>query len=383
MDAFLAMDIEICTNLQRLGHTITDDGNNCKQQEQQQTSNKIDAKDEERTLIFGCENPRYPYKNMRRGNVEEFKTKYQLIDDKKRPYILNKGGDGIICKVKNNPDLIAKHNNGQTLLGAFWRQYCLMKCTNILYYENFFIVNLNKSIFIMEKLSYTLNEYIKQQNTKQTMREKDAKLIIFDIINCLYKIHITHTGHIHCDIKPQNIMYRNCSFIGSDGMLYKKGWVIIDYNSMIPTTINGVGYYSNDRATFGWCSPEIIQHINSVNIFKSKKIFPSTDLWNIGLIILFILFKKQPFQFAESKKKGFWTDFFGLNLTEIELIQYLVNLKKQCLISNKLYKLLRYRLLVYDNKKRMNSVEELYDSSWFDDIRTTNDINGECMSQQS
>ena len=79
-----------------------------------------------------------------------------------------------------------------------------------------------------EPLNYTLREYVQTHNKHRNITEKECKLIIIDIIDKLYTMH--KSGYIHCDITPDNIMWKNGdNFCQQTDGINDNGWKLIDF----------------------------------------------------------------------------------------------------------------------------------------------------------
>merc|ERR1719201_2661388 len=96
-------------------------------------------------------------------------------------------------------------------------------------------------------------------------REKDAKLIICELLDKLWIIH--NCGYIHGDVKPHNVVKRECN----------------DYNQFIDD---------------GW------KLINFDNMRKNKYSY-SSDIFSLGLVLLFTLFGEQPLDITEEEKRKY------------------------------------------------------------------------------
>jgi len=197
-----------------------------------------------------------------------------------------------------------------------------------------------------------------------------------EILAKLQRLH--DYQHVHCDIKPNNIMERKLDHLYRTDFI-EDGWLLIDFSSM---TMNGTkGSY---KGSMGWTAPEIDYNSNK-NIYRY-----SSDIFSFGLVILYVMFGHQPLEIPRSKQKQFQ---IKSNDDEQEILRkkalkakmsknwycehikksenyiknYLVKLYYENKISLSLFKLLHDGVLIYDHKKRLNC-KEIYNSEWLRDL---------------
>eukprot|EP01084_Bolivina_argentea_P272991 464936_1 len=214
---------------------------------------------------------------------------FDSIYNKDSKHLLAQGGQSSIYAYLTNTKqlVIGKEydtSKKQNTLSSIWREYMLIKNTQLLYYDNiYYDEREEKCIIVSETLNYTLRNYIQKQNINRNIAENECKYIILDIMDKLWTIH--KTGFIHNDLTPDNIMYRNGDFYKQNDNI---GWKIIDFGLILSTeecNRNTYRYFG----TRGWTPPEII--VDSEN----NKYSYAKDIWALGLIILYIVCKTQPY----------------------------------------------------------------------------------------
>eukprot|EP01083_Nonionella_stella_P283957 966541_1 len=240
--------------------------------------------------------------------------------------------------------------------------YLLMQKTNLLNYYGLYYNKPQNQLFItMEPLKQTLEQYV---SNRSTIREIECKLIISYLLYDLWTLH--KTGFIHSDINPSNIMLRD-----SIKEPTLNGWRLIDYDNRLFIGNKIYVPYKRVRGCVQWTPPE-----HKYNI-KKKKEFNyfnyGTDVWSIGLIILYILTGKNPYQLTKeeqlkySNSKKIYQQYFyynkllkndkykmdsHINKGEIWLRNYLISLYFQDKISYELFDLLHDYILIFDPRKR-------------------------------
>ena len=121
-----------------------------------------------------------------------------------------------------------------------------------------------------------LSTYIKKN---KYISEKEAKLIISQILEGLVYLNKLPNKIIHYDLKPENILFHNMEIKISDFGLSK----IIEANSdKIQLTSQGVG-------TYWYLPPECFEEKKNIEI--SSKV----DIWSLGVILYEMIYKKKPF----------------------------------------------------------------------------------------
>ena len=121
-----------------------------------------------------------------------------------------------------------------------------------------------------------LSTYIKKN---KYIPEKDAKIIISQILEGLLYLNNLPNKIIHYDLKPENIIFNNMEIKISDFGLSK----IIETNSdKVQLTSQGVG-------TYWYLPPECFEEKKNINI--SSKV----DIWSCGIILYEMIYGKKPF----------------------------------------------------------------------------------------
>ena len=111
------------------------------------------------------------------------------------------------------------------------------------------------------------------------IQEKEARIIITQILEGLEYLNKLPNKIIHYDLKPENIIFNNMEVKISDFGLAK----IIESNTdRVQLTSQGVG-------TYWYLPPECFEDKKNVNI--SSKV----DIWSIGVILFEMFFRKKPF----------------------------------------------------------------------------------------
>ena len=129
-----------------------------------------------------------------------------------------------------------------------------------------------------------LSTYIKNN---KFIPEKEAKLIIYQILQGLIYLNNLPKKIIHYDLKPENILFHNMEIKISDFGLSK----IIETNSdKVQLTSQGVG-------TYWYLPPECFEEKKNINI--SSKV----DIWSCGVILYEMIYNKKPFGHNCSQEK--------------------------------------------------------------------------------
>ena len=262
--------------------------------------------------------------------------------------------------------------------------YALMYHLNLLnYYGCYYDKDPEKHSLwmIMEPLEYTLKEYVEMRHgpNGEGINEFECKSIIADILDNLWTFHLS--GSIHTDIKPTNIMFRD----KKDDKPEENGWKLIDYDNRLTVLCNSHILLSGLSGTVQWTPPEV-DPMSHLYILRGKDNYYSNqgDIWQIGLIILYILFGNHPYILDEKEddkwnrnwywyytkvlKGGKYDMDSDKNKGSIALQNYLIGLYVEEKISKDLFDLLFNYILIFDPRKRA-SCKDVYNHKWFDDYR--------------
>ena len=117
--------------------------------------------------------------------------------------------------------------------------------------------------------------------------EKEARIIIHQILIGLEYLNKLPKKIIHYDLKPENIIFHNLEVKISDFGLAK---IIDNNNDKVQLTSQGVG-------TYWYLPPECFEENSKIDI--SSKV----DIWSIGVILFEMIYKKKPFgqNFSQDK----------------------------------------------------------------------------------
>ena len=111
------------------------------------------------------------------------------------------------------------------------------------------------------------------------IQEKEARIIITQILEGLEYLNKLPNKIIHYDLKPENIIFNNMEVKISDFGLAK----IVESNTdKVQLTSQGVG-------TYWYLPPECFEDRKNVDI--SSKV----DIWSVGVILFEMFFRKKPF----------------------------------------------------------------------------------------
>ena len=304
--------------------------------------------------------------------IDKFYDKF----NKDSKCLLTKGGQSSIYtfigkdKLLNNDVVIVKEydiRKYEEALQDVYTEFVLVKQAKLLMYDELYYNEKKKSAIItIEPLNYTLREYVEIQNKDRMITEKECKSIIIDIMDKLWTIH--KCGYIHNDLTPDNIMWRNgdmfckqtniANINGSNNLennnnnnnnTISNGWKLIDFGLIMK-----INDFKNKRyrykGTRGWTPPEI--NVDSLdNEYSIGK-----DIWSLGLIILYILFKKQPYtltyyeqqDLCNGDREQYKTYFYYNKLLQMPFNKNR-NKRKKSIESNNKVRLIMKKLMKVNN----------------------------------
>lgn len=130
-----------------------------------------------------------------------------------------------------------------------------------------------------------LSCYLKQN---KLLQEKDAKLLLKQILYGLKYLHENQRKIIHYDLKPQNILFHAGEIKITDFGLCK---VMESNTSLMELTSQGVG-------TYWYLPPECFEIADT-----PPKITTKVDIWSVGVILFEMVFGEKPFGNNMSQEK--------------------------------------------------------------------------------
>lgn len=142
-----------------------------------------------------------------------------------------------------------------------------------------------------------LANYLKSQ---RTLTEREAKLIIRQILSALKFLNENDKKIIHYDLKPQNIMFHKGVIKISDFGLCK---IMNEGETKVELTSQGVG-------TYWYLPPECFNP-------KYPQISTKVDVWSVGVIFYEILYGCKPFGHNMSQER-ILKEGIMLNVKEVE-----------------------------------------------------------------
>jgi len=182
-----------------------------------------------------------------------------------------------------------------------------------------------------------LSTYLKQY---KTIPEKDAKVIIRQILSGLKYLNEHKTKIIHYDLKPQNVMFHKGEIKISDFGLCK---IVDSEASRIELTSQGVG-------TYWYLPPECFALDDKPPLINNK-----VDVWSVGVIYFEMLFAAKPFGNNMSQEK--------ILKDQIILKSYNVNFPQKPAISNEAKDFIK-KCLAYNQEDRYDVIQA-YNSPYF------------------
>lgn len=168
---------------------------------------------------------------------------------------------------------------------------------NIIRYYDSVEIDSNSFCTVLEYCSGPdLANYIKSQ---RTLTEREAKIIIRQILSALRFLNENDKKIIHYDLKPQNIMFHKGLVKISDFGLCK---IINEGETKVELTSQGVG-------TYWYLPPECFT--------KFPQISSKVDVWSVGVIFYEMLYGMKPFGNNMSQER-ILKEGIMLNVKEVE-----------------------------------------------------------------
>jgi len=186
-------------------------------------------------------------------------------------------------------------------------------------------------ILVQELLDKNITEIL-IENEENKMSEKEVQRMIFQIVQ---QLNILTTNHnlLHLDIKPTNIMRRRLS--KNSNSEYSE-YTLIDFGFSMENDVIYNGYIGTKE----WSPPEMKPSETAKNA-----IYESSDMWSIGLIVIYCLFNgHHPFCYKSNQK----TKSFKSTLKNIQKWYQKKIVNKQCSIESWLGKQLLLNTISYD-----------------------------------
>lgn len=182
-----------------------------------------------------------------------------------------------------------------------------------------------------------LSSYLKQH---KILSEKEAKILIRQILCGLKYLNDHKTKIIHYDLKPQNVMFHKGEIKVTDFGLCK----VVDPDvSRIELTSQGVG-------TYWYLPPECFLMDDQPPLINSK-----VDVWSVGVMFYEMLFGMRPFGHNMSQEK--------ILKEQIILKSYSVTFPSKPIVSNEAKDFLK-KCLAYNQEDRFD-VHQAYNSVLF------------------
>jgi len=183
-----------------------------------------------------------------------------------------------------------------------------------------------------------LSMYLKQH---KILPEKDAKIIIKQILAGLKYLSDHKTKIIHYDLKPQNVLFSKGEIKISDFGLCK---IVDNEASRIELTSQGVG-------TYWYLPPECFLMDDQPPLINNK-----VDVWSIGVMLFEMVYGQRP---------------FGHNMSQEKILKEQVILKSRTVnfppskvqVSNETKEFIK-KCLAYNQEDRID-IYEAYDLLYF------------------
>ncbi|CAD8179955.1 unnamed protein product [Paramecium pentaurelia] len=188
-----------------------------------------------------------------------------------------------------------------------------------------------------------LNQHLKKY---KLLAEKEAKLIIRQVLAALHYMSCSPTKIIHYDLKPQNILFHKGEVKITDFGLCK----VLDYDTTRQElTSQGLG-------TYWYLPPECF--LEQQNIQISTKV----DVWSVGVILFEMVYGKKPFGDGMSQER--------IAQERVILNSYQVKFPQKPNVSQECKDFIT-KCLTYNMEARWN-ISEAYYCNYIQNLKTTN-----------
>lgn len=207
---------------------------------------------------------------------------YEVLD------IIGKGDFGIVYKVKGirgryrGKILALKVASNPYAVEHLWKEaqtLILLNHPNIISLQSYLYKKDKGELYVLYELMDVgdLKEYV---IARGGLPEKEALKVLWNIANGLAFLH--SRGYIHSDIKPENVFGKK--------VLKSIVWKLGDFGLL---KIRGSVSVIDVKGTLGYIAPEVFR----------GEIHRSSDIFSLGCLLYFTLFKEDPFHCGDRKEK--------------------------------------------------------------------------------
>ncbi len=202
--------------------------------------------------------------------------------------IIGRGDFGIVYKVKGvrgrykGKILALKVASNPYAVENLWKEaqtLILFNHPNIISLQSYLYKKEEKELYLLYELMDVgdLKEYVL---SKGGLSEEEALRVLWNIANGLAFLH--SRGYIHSDIKPENIFGKR--------ILKSIVWKLGDFGLL---KIRGSTSIMDVKGTLGYIAPEVFR----------GEIHRSSDIFSLGSLLFFTLFKRDPFHAEDRAAK--------------------------------------------------------------------------------
>ncbi len=207
---------------------------------------------------------------------------YKVID------VIGKGDFGVIYKVKGikgrykGKIMALKVASNPYSVEYLWKEaqtLILFNHPNIISLQSYLYKRDSKELYVLYELMDVgdLKEYVLSKNG---LSEEEALKVLRHLIEGLSFLH--SRGYIHSDIKPENVFGKR--------VLKSILWKLGDFGLL---KIRGSVSVIDVKGTLGYIAPEVFR----------GEIHRSSDIFSLGCLLYFLLFKRDPFHCEDRKEK--------------------------------------------------------------------------------